>query len=67
MGKVSEESNNNNLVIECNKYKLRCLVRTIIIVKEEDPFVKIKASTWVFNKVFKLFNNKGVINKTSKR
>jgi hypothetical protein len=46
---------------------LRYLMRTIIIAKEEDLFVRIKVSTWVFNKVFKLFNNKGVINKTSKR
>jgi hypothetical protein len=67
MSKVSEESNNNNLVIERNERKLRCLVRTTIIIKEEDLFIRIKASTWVFNKVFKPFDNKGVINKTSKR
>jgi MinD superfamily P-loop ATPase len=67
MGKVSKERNNNNLVIERNECKLRCLVRTIVIVKEENLFVRIKASTWVFNKVFKLFDNKGVIDKTSKR
>jgi hypothetical protein len=46
---------------------LKCLVRTTIIDKEEDPFVKIKANTWKFNKVFKLFDSKDVINKTNKR
>jgi hypothetical protein len=45
MGKVSGESNNNNLVIEHNERKLRYLMRTIIIAKEEDLFVRIKVST----------------------
>jgi len=67
MDKVSRESNNNNLITERNERKLRYLVRTAIIVKEKDPFVGIKAGTWVFNKVFKPFDNKGVINKTSRR
>jgi hypothetical protein len=42
-------------------------MRTIVIIKEEDPFIRIKVNTWVFNKVFKLFDNKGIIDKTSKR
>jgi hypothetical protein len=45
MGKVSKESNNNHLVPERNERKKRCSVRTAIIIKEEDPFVKIKAGT----------------------
>jgi hypothetical protein len=45
MGQVSEECNNNDLIIERYKCKLKCLVRTTIIDKEEDPFVKIKANT----------------------
>jgi hypothetical protein len=67
MGKVSKKGNNNNLITKCNERKLRCLVSTYIIVKEEDPFVGIKVNTWEFNEVFKPFDNELVVNKSNKR
>jgi hypothetical protein len=45
MGKVSGERNNNDLVTERYKRKLRYSVRITIIDKEEDPFVGIRAGT----------------------
>jgi hypothetical protein len=45
MGQVSRESNNNDLITERYKRKLKCSVRTIIIDEKEDLFVKIKANT----------------------
>ncbi len=45
MGKVSWERNNNHLVTERNERKLRCLMGTAIIIKEEDLVVRIKAGT----------------------
>jgi len=67
MSKVSGKGNNNNLITEYNERKLRCSVSTYIIVKEEDPFVGIKAGTWEFNEVLKPFDNELIINKSSKR